>query len=227
LTEDAHRRLEALQEFTELGSGFKIAARDLEIRGAGNLLGREQSGHIAAVGFDLYLKMIQETVQTLRGEEPEPEVEPSLSLPVSAFIPDEYIGDTYHRLAFYKRVAAAESQDAINALREELTDRFGPPPEPVERLLDVMALKQAARRLAVVKLDVSDRSIVIATSSKRPLPRGVADSLLKAYPRASRFLSEYSFMIAHTAKDWNETRARLNDLLQRLSACDTPDVVRS
>ena len=226
LTEDARRRLEALQEFTELGSGFKIAARDLEIRGAGNLLGREQSGHIAAVGFDLYLKMIQETVQTLRGEEPPPEVEPSLSLPVSAFIPEEYIHDAYHRLVFYKRVAAAESEEALTAIRVELADRFGPVPEPVERLLEVMAIKQKARRLALVKVEVGDRSIVIATSPNRPLPRGVTDALLKTYPRTIRFLSEYSFMIAHAATNWNETRSRVDELLQRLGACGTQDAVR-
>ena len=226
LTEDAHRRLEALQEFTELGSGFKIAARDLEIRGAGNLLGAEQSGHIAAIGFDLYLKMIQDAVHTLRGSEPEPAVEPSLSLPVAAFIPEDYMADAYHRLAFYKRFASADSSEALAALRAELSDRFGPPPEPVDRLIDVMALKRLARSLAVEKIEAGDRRIVIATSPKSPLSRGVVDALLAAYPRQIRFLSEYAFMVAHDAEEWPATRARITDLLQRLGACDTQVAAR-
>jgi len=226
LTEDAHRRLEALQEFTELGSGFKIAARDLEIRGAGNLLGAEQSGHIAAIGFDLYLKMIQDAVHTLRGSEPEPAVEPSLSLPVAAFIPEDYMADAYHRLAFYKRFASADSPQALAVLRAELSDRFGPPPEPVDRLIDVMALKRLARGLAVEKIEAGDRRIVIATSPRSPLSRGVVDALLAAYPRQIRFLSEYAFMVAHDAEEWPATRARITDLLQRLGACDTQVAAR-
>ncbi len=226
LTEDAHRRLEALQEFTELGSGFKIAARDLEIRGAGNLLGAEQSGHIAAIGFDLYLKMIQDAVHALRGSEPEPEVEPSLSLPVAAFIPEDYMADAYHRLAFYKRFASADSPETLAALRAELVDRFGPPPEPVDRLIDVMALKRLARGLAVEKIDSGDRRIVIATSPRSPLSRGAVDALLAAYPRQIRFLSEYAFMVAHDAEEWPATRARITDLLQRLGACDTQVATR-
>jgi transcription-repair coupling factor (superfamily II helicase) len=227
LTEEAHRRLEALQEFTELGSGFKIAARDLEIRGAGNLLGAEQSGHIAAVGFDLYLKMIQEAVDRLRGTEPEPEIEPSLTLPVSAFIPESYMADAYHRLAFYKRLASAGSSDALTALAAELADRFGPLPEPIDRLFQVMELKQRARRLAVSKLEVGDQRIVVTTSPRTPFPRDGVAALLGAYPRDLRFLSEYSFMVSHRADGWETTFKTLLDLLQHLGACDTQDAART
>jgi transcription-repair coupling factor (superfamily II helicase) len=226
LTDEAHRRLEALQEFTELGSGFKIAARDLEIRGAGNLLGAEQSGHIAAVGFDLYLKMIQEAVDRLRGTEPEPPVEPSLTLPVSAFLPETYIADAYHRLAFYKRLASADSPDALTALDTELTDRFGPPPEPARRLFQVMEIRRLARSLAVAKVEAGDRRIVIAASPRSPLPSDAVDALLRAYPRDIRFLSEHTLMVTHPLEAWDETFARLIDLLQRLGACDRQDAAR-
>ncbi|MEO5657069.1 MAG: TRCF domain-containing protein, partial [Nitrospiria bacterium] len=226
LSEEAHRRLEALQEFTELGSGFKIAARDLEIRGAGNLLGAEQSGHIASVGFDLYLKMIQEAVDTLRGAEPDPVIEPSLTLPVSAFIPETYLADAYHRLAFYKRLSSAETPEALAALRIELGDRFGPPPREATHLFDVMALKQLARRLAVSKLEVGGGKIMIATSPRSPLSPHLVDALLHAYPGTIRFLSEYAFLVTHQTEAWPDTYARLMDLLQRLGACDTQDAAR-
>ncbi|MBI3606632.1 MAG: transcription-repair coupling factor, partial [Nitrospirae bacterium] len=207
-------------------SGFKIAARDLEIRGAGNLLGAEQSGHIAAVGFDLYLKMIQEAVDRLRGTAPEPPIEPSLTIPVSAFIPETYIADAYHRLAFYKRLASAETPDALAALDTELSDRFGPPPEPARRLFQVMEIKRLARSLALAKVEAGDRRIVIAASPRSPLPAGAVDALLRAYPQDIRFLSEHTLMVTHPIEEWDETFARLMGLLQRLGACDRQDAVR-
>jgi transcription-repair coupling factor (superfamily II helicase) len=218
LTEDAHRRLEALQEFTELGSGFKIAARDLEIRGAGNLLGAEQSGHIAAVGFDLYLKMIRDAVDALRGTDHEAEIDPALTLPVSAFIPDDYVADAYHRLALYKRVASAETSQALAALRGELEDRFGPMPEPVARLFEAMEIKRLARNLRIAKVEADEHRIVVAATPRAPLPKEAVDALLRAYPRAVRFLSDYAFMITHGGGGWPPLYARLVDLLTRLGA---------
>jgi transcription-repair coupling factor (superfamily II helicase) len=218
LSEEAHRRLEALQEFTELGSGFKIAARDLEIRGAGNLLGAEQSGHIAAVGLDLYLKMIREAVDALRGTDQQPEIDPTLTLPVSAFIPDDYVSDAYHRLALYKRVASVETGEALASLRAEIEDRFGPIPEPVARLFEAMEIKRLARNLRIAKVEADDHRIVVAASPRAPLPKEAVDALLRAYPRTVRFLSDYAFMITHTGGDWSILFGRLVELLNRLGA---------
>jgi transcription-repair coupling factor (superfamily II helicase) len=218
LSEEAHRRLEALQEFTELGSGFKIAARDLEIRGAGNLLGAEQSGHIAEVGFDLYLKMIQEAVDALRGADHEPEIDPVLTLPVSAFVPEEYVPDAYDRLAIYKRVGSAETSERLSALQTELRDRFGPLPETVMRLFEAMEIKRLARNLRIAKVEVDDRRIVVAATPRAPLPKEAVDALLRAYPRAVRFLSDYAFMITHQGGGWNVVFDRLVELLNRLGA---------
>jgi transcription-repair coupling factor (superfamily II helicase) len=218
LSEEAHRRLEALQEFTELGSGFKIAARDLEIRGAGNLLGAEQSGHIAAVGFDLYLKMIQEAVDALRGADHEPEIDPVLTLPVSAFIPEEYVPDAYDRLALYKRVGSAETADRLAALQTELQDRFGPLPEAVIRLFEAMEIKRLARNLRIAKVEADDRRIVVAATPRAPLPKEAVDALLRAYPRTVRFLSDYAFMITHQGGGWSLVFERLIELLNHLGA---------
>lgn len=223
LSEDAHRRLEALQEFTELGSGFKIAARDLEIRGAGNLLGAEQSGHIAAVGFDLYLKMIQEAVEALRGAEQPPEIDPALTLPVSAFIPEDYVADAYHRLALYKRVASAETADALAALRTEMEDRFGSLPDPVMRLFEAMEIKRLARALGLAKVEADEHRIVVAATPRAPLPKEAVDALLRAYPRTVRFLSDYAFMITHQGGAWQTVFSRLVELLTRLGATAAHD----
>ncbi len=222
LSEEAHRRLEALQEFTELGSGFKIAARDLEIRGAGNLLGAEQSGHIAAVGFDLYLKMIRDAVDALRGTVHEAEIDPALTLPVSAFIPEDYVADGYHRLALYKRVASAETKEALAALRAEMEDRFGPPPEPVVRLFEAMEIKRLARTLRIAKVEADDHRIVVAATPRAPLPKEAVDALLRAYPRTVRFLSDYAFMVTHGGGGWTPLFGRLVDLLNRLGASEVP-----
>ncbi len=147
LSQDARKRLTVLREFTELGAGFRIAARDLEIRGAGNLLGAEQSGHIAALGIDTYLKMLEESVRELKGEAVEEVPAVSLDLPVSTAIPQDYLGDANLRMEVYRKIAAGELPQ--EEILEELRDRFGPPPEAVNQLLEVAALKRQAETLRV------------------------------------------------------------------------------
>jgi transcription-repair coupling factor (superfamily II helicase) len=154
--EQAQRRLRVLQELTELGSGFKLALRDLEIRGAGNLLGAEQHGHIAAVGFDLYSKLLAEAVRELRGKSTAPTVEPVVSVNAEGFLPDEYVPEVNQRLALYKRLAGAQSDAAVAELRTELLDRFGPLPVPAEQLLDTIRIRVAARELGVERVEVGD-----------------------------------------------------------------------
>ncbi|MEM7048594.1 MAG: transcription-repair coupling factor [Acidobacteriota bacterium] len=147
LSEQARKRLSAIREFTDLGAGFRIAARDLEIRGAGNLLGAEQSGHIAAVGIETYLKMLEEAVRELRGEAVEEAPSVALDLPVSSSIPESYIEDSNLRMEVYRKIAAAEVQE--KELLAEMEDRFGPPPPEVRTLLSVGRLKRAAEALRV------------------------------------------------------------------------------
>src|SRR5437879_5619337 len=142
--EQAQRRLRALQELTELGSGFKLAMRDLEIRGAGNLLGAQQHGHIAAVGYDLYAKLLAEAVRELGGEPAAASVEPVISVAEEGFVPEDYVPEVNQRLAFYKRLAGATDDAEVEDIRAELIDRFGPLPEPARRLLDIVRLRRAA-----------------------------------------------------------------------------------
>jgi transcription-repair coupling factor (superfamily II helicase) len=152
LTSDARKRLSAIQEFSDLGAGFRIAARDLEIRGSGNLLGGEQSGEIAAVGFEMYCKLLEETVREMKGERVEEEIETSMSLGVDIYIPPEYVADENLRMTFYKKIASAGSDQRVEDIRNELRDRFGALPAKVESLLHFVKVKRLAQSLGVVSV---------------------------------------------------------------------------
>jgi len=159
--DQAQRRLRALQELTELGSGFKLAMRDLEIRGAGNLLGAQQHGHIAAVGYDLYAKLLAEAVRELGGERTAASVEPVISVAEEGFVPEDYVPEVNQRLAFYKRLAGATGDTEIEDIRAELVDRFGPLPEPTRRLLDIVRIRVAARALRIEKIEAGEGRALI------------------------------------------------------------------
>ena len=154
LTEEAYERLKTIGEFTDLGSGFKIAMRDLEIRGAGNLLGAEQSGHIAAVGFDLYVEMVTEAVGELTGEVRAEPVQVEIDVPVTAHLPTDYIGRDDVRMEAYRRLAAVTTTADVDDVRAEWEDRYGPPPPPAEALLDVARLRVAAIGLGIRAISV-------------------------------------------------------------------------
>jgi len=142
-----------LKEFSDLGAGFKIAALDLELRGAGNLLGGEQHGHIAAVGFDMYVRLLEETVQELKGEEAPLEVHSTLNLGLDIRIPADYIAEEHQRLRAYKRIAEAGDRERAAELLAELGDRYGVPPEAVRHLVEFSLLKTLAQRLGVESVE--------------------------------------------------------------------------
>jgi transcription-repair coupling factor (superfamily II helicase) len=153
LSETARKRLAALREFSDLGAGFKIAALDLELRGAGNLLGGEQHGHINAVGFDMYVRMLEETVRELKGEEVPVEIHTNINLGLDLRIPPEYIADEHQRLRAYKRISEAASPEQAEKIRGELGDRYGPPPEAVSYLLEYSVLKSLAEKIGIEHID--------------------------------------------------------------------------
>ncbi len=153
LSEIARKRLAALKEFSDLGAGFKIAALDLELRGAGNILGGEQHGHIGTVGFEMYIKLLEETVHELKGEEVPLEVHSTLNLGLDIRIPSDYIADEHQRLRAYKRIADAATVEESGELLAELEDRYGPAPEAVRSLLKFSVLKSAAQKLGIEAID--------------------------------------------------------------------------
>ncbi len=179
LTEPAQKRIQAIFEATELGAGFQIALRDLEIRGAGNLLGAEQSGQIGAVGFDLYSRLLADAVGRLkalqRGEQPPPPSEAAspltIDLPLTAHIPDSYVGDINLRLALYQRLAAVQRGEEIEALAQEMKDRFGRLPRAVRTLLYVVRLRTLAREAGLQSIQTEDGEIVLRMAAGKRLPQ--------------------------------------------------------
>ena len=172
----ARKRLAAIREFSDLGAGFRIAALDLELRGAGNLLGGQQSGHVEAIGFDLYTQMLERTVQELRGEEIEEETSTQLNLGVDTRIPDDYIADMSQRLRTYKRIASARSDEELNRISEEVADRYGRLPMPVENLFNYARVRREAERIGIVSIDRVSESLAIKLGAKA---RVEPDNLLK------------------------------------------------
>ncbi|MCX7885452.1 MAG: transcription-repair coupling factor [Caloramator sp.] len=161
LTEVAEKRLKAIKEFTEFGSGFKIAMRDLEIRGAGNLLGTQQHGHMAAVGYDLYCRLLEETVRELKGDVKEEYIEPSIEIPTNAYIPDNFIGDEMIKIETYKKIASIENLDDKIEIEEEIVDRFGDIPSPVENLINIAYIKSLSKKLKIINIKQVNRDIYI------------------------------------------------------------------
>ncbi|MBZ5563726.1 MAG: transcription-repair coupling factor [Acidobacteriia bacterium] len=169
LTPTAKRRLAALKEFSDLGAGFRLAALDLELRGAGNLLGREQHGHLDAIGIDLYLRMLEQTVEELKGAPAKLEVRTSLNLGLDIKIPDTYIADESQRLRMYKRISSLATPEARPELEAELADRFGPIPPSVSNLLAYAQLKSAAERLLVQSIERKGEEILMRFHQQAPV----------------------------------------------------------
>ena len=170
LTQDARARLEALREFTELGSGYRLAVRDMEIRGAGNLLGQQQHGHIAAVGLDLYSQLLQEEIARLKGEPPPTTTKfPSMDLTMHAFLPAEYMPSEELRILFYKKLVAAENAQALQAVKAELEDRFGPLPNEAQTLMEISALRIVARDIGISGVMQKPSSLEIQFLANTPV----------------------------------------------------------
>jgi transcription-repair coupling factor (superfamily II helicase) len=162
----ARKRLSAMKEFSDLGSGFRVAALDLEIRGAGNLLGGEQSGTIDAVGFEMYMKLLEETIRELKGEDLEDDVRAMVNLKVDFRLDDTYVPDMNQRLMIYRRMAGARSEDEIGRIVDEVRDRYGPPPTAVLNLADFARIRVMADDLGVETIDRADSTVVIKFRQK-------------------------------------------------------------
>jgi transcription-repair coupling factor (superfamily II helicase) len=161
LSPDALKRLRAIQELSELGSGFKLALHDLEIRGAGNLLGSSQSGHVHAVGLEYYIHLLERTIKELKGEPFVEEITPEIHVPLPAFIPEDYVEDTAERLNLYRRLSFCRSDEEVEAIREEVIDRFGKPPQEADHLFEVIKLKILLTKLSIRKFEETTSSLVI------------------------------------------------------------------
>ena len=215
LRETAKMRLQTIFEATELGAGFQIALRDLEIRGAGNLLGAEQSGYMSAIGFDLYVKLLAGQVERyramMRGEEPPPEEEGpdvTIDLPISALLPPSYVPDLNMRLNLYQRLSAARDAESVEAIGEEMTDRLGPPPPVTRNLMYVVTLRRLARSIGLQSIVAEDGVAVMRTKDDVDLP---VDELEPVAPRGVQ-VSRHTLR-ADLAEGWEERLLRTLELV--------------
>lgn len=174
LTDQAAKRLKAIEEFSELGAGFKIAMRDLEIRGAGNILGSEQSGHITTVGYELYCQLLENAVRQLKGEPAREPLTVNIDLPISAFFPNAYVPPGRVKIELYRRLSNVRSFEELNQLREELRDRFGPPPAPAGRLLEVKEVQLLCRNWQIDEVRLEENRFAVFSYKDGPKIRSLA-----------------------------------------------------
>jgi len=210
LTETAEKRLKTIFENTELGSGFRIAMKDLEIRGAGNLLGVEQHGQVNAVGFDLYIRLLADAVSELQGKAVRPEPGVSVDLPLAAHIPEEYVADEAARLSLYQRLASVKREEELGGLLEELHDRFGPMPLEAQNLFYLLNLKLQARKVGITSLSTVDEEIVLKLDG---IPMTVRGRLQRRYGPRARVLPNQIRLNRGEGDGW---MPRLQDILTGL-----------
>jgi len=192
LGEAAEKRLRAIRDFTDFGSGFRLAKRDLEIRGAGNLLGTEQHGNISVVGFEMYCRLLEESVRELKGEAPPEEFETVVEVPVTAFLPDDYIPDPEQKVQFYHLLARVQQVEDVDHVAEELRDRFGSPPAPVENLLAIARIRAMAKGFRIKSINGQGRSCRFILGEAHPLDGSTLVAVSEHYPGRLRFKEEES-----------------------------------
>lgn len=221
LKEIAEKRLHAIREFTELGSGIKIAMRDLELRGAGNLLGAEQHGHMESVGYDLYCKMLNEAVQEAKGIAVQEDFETTIDMNINAYIPEKYIANEYLKLDIYKRIAGIENQEEYEDMLEELMDRFGEPPKTVQNLLAVANLKALAHRIYLTEVKQMGDEVRLTMYERAKIDPAKVPEILSEYPEELKFKVETNPYFIYRPKKRKPKEAvpmmeRTEELLQRM-----------
>ena len=216
LKEEAEKRLKAIREFTDLGSGFKIAMRDLEIRGAGNLLGAEQSGHMESVGYDLYCKMLNEAVLTMKGEQQEVDTfTTSIDLSIDAYIPETYIKSESEKLSWYKRIATIETQEESEDMIEEMTDRYGDTPAPFIRLMDVALLREEAHQAWLLSIEQKGSKILFTMNPRAKVRVEEIDGFLKQYRNKMKIKPEANpvFVFESTGIPKKDLLAKVREII--------------
>ncbi|MBE5932283.1 MAG: transcription-repair coupling factor [Lachnospiraceae bacterium] len=218
IKETAEKRLKAIREFTDLGSGYKISMRDLEIRGAGNLLGQEQSGNIEAVGYDLYCKMLGNAIKKLSGKGEKADFSASIELPLDANIPENYVKNEYLKLDLYKRISKIENQEGADAILEEVKDRFGQVPKPFMRLLTVACIKSLAHKAYITEVKLIDGELSFSLFNEAPLKVDSIDSFMKLFNGEMRFIggNKPGFRLKVKSKEQDELLEIAGDTLEKM-----------
>ena len=214
LSVEARKRLCAIEELSELGAGFQLSARDMEIRGVGNMLGHNQSGHISSIGFDLYCKLVEDMVKDIRGEKIDSRIETELNLMVKGFIPKDYVPDLNQRLDFYRRIQVASDNDEGLAIASELVDRYGPHPEPVAKLLALLEIRVYCKKIHISKIEVKQNEAhlhLLPSTSINP------ENLTPMFDERLSIMSEYKINIILDRKGWKTDLKLIGKYLQKLA----------
>ena len=214
LSVEARKRLCAIEELSELGAGFQLSARDMEIRGVGNMLGHNQSGHISSIGFDLYCKLVEDMVKDIRGEKIDSRIETELNLMVKGFIPKDYVPDLNQRLDFYRRIQVASDNHEGLAIASELVDRYGPHPEPVAKLLALLEIRIYCKQIHISKIEVKQNEAhlhLLPSTSINP------ENLTSMFDERLSIMSEYKINILLGRKGWKTDLKIIGAYLQKLA----------
>jgi transcription-repair coupling factor (superfamily II helicase) len=218
LSREAMKRLQVIKEFSEPGSGFRIAYNDMEIRGGGNLLGISQSGHISTVGYELYTELMEKTIREIKGEKPnEQEAQPEIQLGVSAFIPEEYVHDVHQRLVLYKRISLADNTSAIDEIRNELTDCYGPFPQSVENLLRVINIRNRLKSIQGRKLGYDGKYLYIFFRQESSIDPAKIIALYRKKTPGLRFTPDHKLFIPAPALEGETILTQAESLLKMLA----------
>ena len=195
ITPNGEKRLKALMDFSRLGAGLQLAMHDLKIRGGGNILGYAQSGHIAEIGYELYVKLIEQTIAELKGEEWHEDINPEINIDIPAYLPEYYIMDPDVRLNLYRRLSMLTDESDLNKIKEELLDRFGPIPQEVNNLFNIMNIRIILKRLGIGRLDVGTDGLVITFVHNGHVNSEKIARFVSQRPRSFRFLSQNKLKI--------------------------------
>lgn len=220
VSRQAGERLRALEEFTELGSGYRLARMDLKIRGAGNILGDVQSGHIHRIGYEMYLEMLARAIKEIRGEPVQEEVDPEVVLNISAYLPEYYITDAESRILFYRKLAKASTADELMELKGELLDRFGTLPEPAESLFHVIAIKNILRRWRALSLRREGRAYRLTFADDAPIDSSKVVTLLNKEARKYRMISHNQLLFIPENDSISLLTTELESLLKEITESD-------
>ncbi|MDB9823143.1 transcription-repair coupling factor, partial [Deltaproteobacteria bacterium] len=194
-TREAEKRLKALMDFSHLGAGIHLAMHDLKIRGGGNILGFSQTGHIAAIGYELYLKLTEQAIAELKGEEWHDDINPEINVDIPAYLPEEYVSDIDVRLNLYRRLSGLTEDSDLKMMSDEMADRFGTPPEEVSNLLNIMETRLEMKRKGVSKLDVNRVSLVFNFSPGTKVITEKLVEMVEARRPRYQFLSEMKMKV--------------------------------
>ncbi|UCD34093.1 MAG: transcription-repair coupling factor, partial [Nitrospiraceae bacterium] len=216
ITEEARKKLQAIQELGYLGAGFRLALKDLEIRGAGNLLGAEQSGHIEAVGFDMYMEMLEQAVAELKGEKTTPVIEPVIDLRVTAIISEYYIENPDLRMTVYRKIASAKDGPALERIYDELRDRFGPPPEETRKLIDIMGLKVMAMKLHISRIQNMAGRVRVLFAPETPVTPEQMFLLHATRKGMIKFLPEGGVELNLGGMPWERVLSEVKSVMEEL-----------